>query len=82
MKKIELTLKELSDIIKDVANRDFFDEDICNDILCGNGVGSVVYELENGKEVRAEFEYNENDLDCSNYDNLMLTITYYENIEF
>ena len=80
MKK--LTLRELSDIIKDITGKDFFDEDVCNDILTEDGVGSVVYELENGKEVRAEFEYNQNEVDCDNLLDLVVTITYSENIAF
>jgi len=79
MKKI-ITLRELSNIFYNVTGRDFFDEDVCNDILA-DGVGSVVYEL-GDQEVRVEFKYNKDELDCDNLLDLNITITYNENIAF
>ena len=58
-----MTLLELSEIIREETGKDFFNEDVCNDILCDdkNGSGSIRYD-----DYYIEFTYNPEEVDCKN----------------
>ena len=61
---MKMTLLELNGVIKEITGRDFFDEDVCNDIVdLDSMVGSVRYELEND-EIYVEFDVE--NIDCGN----------------
>ena len=60
---MKMTLLELSEIIRKIIGKDFFDEDVCNDIVDVDiMIGSVKYELNDYDEFYVEF--NVENIDC------------------
>ena len=61
---MKMTLSELSEKIKKITGKDFFDEDVCNDIVDVDlKLGSVKYEL-GDDELYVEFDIK--NIDCKN----------------
>ena len=59
---MKMTLLKLSEKIKEATGRDFFDEDVCNDILdIDTGIGSVSYD---DGDFYVEFDVE--NIDCEN----------------
>jgi hypothetical protein len=75
-----MTLLELSEIVKRETGKDFFNEDVHNDILYYNpdnfaGIGSVRYDnIENWELYYIEFVYNPEDVDYDDLLNLEIKI--------
>jgi len=62
---MKMTLLELNGVIKEITGRDFFDEDVCNDIIdLDLKLGSVKYELNDYDELYVEFDVE--NIDCEN----------------
>jgi hypothetical protein len=67
---MKMTLLKLSEEIRKAFGRDFFDEDVCNDIIDTDlMIGSVKYEIYNEKENTDDevyVEFDVKDIDCDN----------------
>jgi len=62
---MKMTLLDLNGIIKEITGRDFYDEDVCNDIVdLDTMIGSVKYELNDYDEIYVEFDIE--NIDCEN----------------